>query len=102
MKQLTLFQKKVYTVVKKIPLGEVRTYAWVAKMAGKPAAARAVGNALNKNPFPIIVPCHRVVPKDGSIGEYAFGKDLKKKLLEIEVGTGQCPVPTVNKGLYVK
>jgi len=83
-KELTLFEKKVYTVVKKIPLGEARAYAWVAKMAGRPAAARAVGNALNKNPFPVIVPCHRVVHSDGSIGEYAFGRDLKRKLLELE------------------
>jgi len=84
MKQLTSFQKKVYTVVKNIPLGEVRTYAWVAGRAGKPDAARAVGNALNKNPFPLIIPCHRVIPSDNSIGGYAFGVDLKKRLLEIE------------------
>jgi O-6-methylguanine DNA methyltransferase len=81
---LTHFEKKVYTVVKKIPFGEVRAYAWVAERIGKPGASRAVGNALNKNPFPIIVPCHRVVHSDGSIGEYAFGKDLKRKLLEME------------------
>jgi len=84
MKELTLFEKKVYTVVKKIPLGEVKTYAWVAKKAGRPAAARAAGNALNKNPFPVIVPCHRVVHSDGSIGEYAFGRDLKRRLLKLE------------------
>lgn len=83
-KELTHFEKKVYTVVKKIPFGEVRAYAWVAERVGKPGAWRAVGNSLNKNPFPIIVPCHRVVPKDGSIGEYAFGRDLKRKLLEME------------------
>jgi len=81
---LTHFEKKVYTVVKQIPMGQVRTYAWVAKRIGRPGASRAVGNCLNKNPFPIIVPCHRVVNSDGSIGGYAFGKDLKKKLLEIE------------------
>ncbi len=84
MKQLTSFQKRVYTVVKKIPSGEVRAYAWVAKRIGKPGASRAVGNSLNKTPFPIIVPCHRVVHSDGSIGEYAFGKDLKIRLLKIE------------------
>jgi len=84
LKELTHFEKKVYTVVKKIPCGEVRTYAWVAEKAGKPGALRAVGNALNKNPFPIVVPCHRVVRSDGSVGEYAFGKDLKRKLLGIE------------------
>ena len=83
-KELTLFEKRVYTVVKKIPSGKVKTYAWVAEKAGRPGAARAVGNALNKNPFPIIVPCHRVVDSKGSIGGYAFGQDLKRRLLEIE------------------
>ena len=81
---MTHCEKKVYTVVKKIPVGEVRTYGWVANKAGRPGAARAVGTALKKNPFPIIVPCHRVVHSDGSISEYAFGRDLKKRLLEIE------------------
>jgi O-6-methylguanine DNA methyltransferase len=84
MKQLTSFQKKVYTVVKQIPMGQVRTYAWVAKKIDRPGATRAVGNALNKNPFPIIVPCHRVVNSSGSIGNYAFGADLKKRLLKVE------------------
>lgn len=88
-KQLTSFQKKVYTVVKEIPRGETRSYAWVAQRIGNPRAARAVGTALKKNPFTIVVPCHRVVHSDGSIGEYALGADLKKKLLEIE-------------GMYVK
>lgn len=87
-KKLTLFEKKVYTVVKKIPFGEVRSYSWVAEKAGRPGASRAVGNALNKNPFPLIVPCHRVVHSDGSIGNYAFGRDLKKELLEIENAFG--------------
>ncbi len=87
-KALTHFEKKVYTVVKKIPFGKTRTYAWVAEKTGCPAASRAVGNALNKNPFPIIVPCHRVVHSDGSLGGYALGKDLKKKLLEIEHAFG--------------
>ena len=84
MKQLTSFQKKVYTVVKQIPMGQVRTYAWVAKKIDRPGATRAVGNALNKNPFPIIVPCHRVVNSSGSIGNYAFCADLKKRLLKVE------------------
>ncbi|MDP2921458.1 MAG: MGMT family protein [Candidatus Omnitrophota bacterium] len=83
-KELTHFEKKVYTVVKKIPFGEKRSYAWVAARAGRPGAARAVGNALNKNPFPIIVPCHRVVNSDGFPGDYAFGADLKKRLLGTE------------------
>jgi len=71
-------------VVKKIPRGQVRTYAWVAQEVKRPDAKRAVGNALNRNPFPIIVPCHRVVRSDRSIGGYALGRDLKRKLLEIE------------------
>jgi len=87
-KELTHFERKVYTVVKKIPFGETRTYAWVAREIGSSGASRAVGNALNKNPFPIIVPCHRVVRSGGSIGEYAFGRDLKKRLLEIENAFG--------------
>jgi len=71
-------------VVSQIPRGQVKTYAWVAKRVKNPKAVRAVGTALNKNPFPIIVPCHRVVHSDGSFGEYAFGEDLKTRLLEIE------------------
>lgn len=85
MKTLTSFQRKVYTVVKQIPVGETRTYAWIARKAGSAGAARAVGNALNKNPFPVIVPCHRVVSSGGSLGKYAFGTDLKRKLLAIEL-----------------
>jgi O-6-methylguanine DNA methyltransferase len=89
MKRLTSFQKRVYTVIKKIPCGKTRSYAWVAQKIGKPLAARAVGSALTRNPFPIIVPCHRVVYSDGRIGEYAFGRDLKRKLLEIEAHVGR-------------
>ena len=102
VKELTHFEKKVYTVVKKIPFGEIRAYKWVAEKIGAKGASRAVGNALNKNPFPIIVPCHRVVNSSGDSGKYAFGMDLKKRLLEIEAGTRHCPVPAINKGLYVR
>lgn len=84
MKPLTPFQKRVYTVVKEIPRGERKTYAWVAEKVGRPGASRAVGTALKKNPFPIIVPCHRVIRSDGALGKYALGADLKKRLLEIE------------------
>jgi O-6-methylguanine DNA methyltransferase len=84
MKPLTSFQIRVYTVVKQIPVGETRTYAWVAWKAGSEGSARAVGNALNKNPFPVIVPCHRVVPSNGSPGKYALGTEIKKKLLSAE------------------
>ncbi len=81
---LTSFQKKVYTVVKRIPRGQTRTYAWAAKRVGKPGASRAVGQALNKNPFPLIVPCHRVSHTGGALGKYAFGDGLKRRLLELE------------------
>ena len=84
MKHLTSFQKRVYTVVKQIPMGEVRSYAWVAQKIRRPKAVRAVGTALKKNPWTIIVPCHRVVRSDGSLGEYALGRDLKRRLLELE------------------
>lgn len=84
MKLLTFFQRKVYTVVKEIPLGETRSYAWVAREVGSPRAMRAVGTALKNNPFTLIVPCHRVVRSDGSLGDYALGKDLKIKLLGTE------------------
>jgi O-6-methylguanine DNA methyltransferase len=77
------FQKKVYEAVKKIPPGEVRTYGWVAKKIGNPRAARAVGGALHRNPFPIVVPCHRVVAKNG-LGGYNGGLKKKKALLRSE------------------
>jgi len=83
-KQTTsLFQKKVYEVVKKIPQGQVLTYQQVAKRAGYPKAARAVGSALNKNYNPII-PCHRVICSDGALGKYNKGSDTKEALLRKE------------------
>ena len=84
VKRLTSFQKKVYTVVKKIPEGEKRSYAWVAREIKSPKAVRAVGRALKENPFPLIIPCHRIIHSDESSGDYAFGKDLKKRLLKLE------------------
>ena len=59
---MTDFEKKVLKIVSKIPLGETRSYKWVAIKAGKPKAYRAVANALHKNPFPVFIPCHRVIP----------------------------------------
>lgn len=75
---LTDFQKAVYCAVMQIPLGETRSYTWVAKMIGSPRSARAVGNALNKNPYAPYVPCHRVVASDGRLAGYSEG--LKKKI----------------------
>ena len=81
---MTDFEKKVLKVVAKIPLGQVRTYRWVAERVGKPKAWRAVANALRKNPFPLFVPCHRVVKSAGNTGGYSLGKKLKKDLINLE------------------
>ena len=70
--------------MKKIPEGRVTTYKAIAEAIGKPRATRAIGNILKNNPNPVIVPCHRVVRSDGKIGGYAYGKDVKEKLLEVE------------------
>ena len=83
-KQLTAFQDAVYRVVRRIPRGNTMTYAQVARAIGKPRAVRAVGNALNVNPFAPKVPCHRVIRSDGSIGGFASGTAAKRKLLRAE------------------
>lgn len=85
------FRRRVYGVVERIPRGEMRSYSWVAYALGLPGSARAVGQALARNPFPIVVPCHRVVRSDGSLGDYSGGVDLKKKLLELEGAAGFGP-----------
>lgn len=78
------FQERVYKVVSKIPRGKVMTYSQVAKAAGSCRAFRAVGNALNKNPHPLIIPCHRVVRSDGKIGGWRGGPKKKAILLKRE------------------
>ena len=83
----TEFERKVWETLKEIPYGETRTYKWLAEKIGKPHAFRAVGNALGKNPIPIIFPCHRVIETDGSLGGYSGGTDIKRRLLEIEYYT---------------
>ena len=84
---MSIFQQKVYNIVKEIPRGRVATYRAVAHAAGMDAASRAVGNALHKNPFSR-VPCHRVICSDGSLGGFARGTHKKKQLL-LEEGV-QC------------
>ena len=83
---LSRFDKEIYAVAKKIPYGEVRTYQGVAREAGRPGAARAVGGAMARNPCPLVVPCHRVVRSDGGMGGFSApcGIDLKRRLLEME------------------
>ena len=82
--QLTLFQQQVYRAICRIPKGETRSYQWVARQIGRPRAARAVGNALNQNPFAPEMPCHRVVRSDGTLGGYAQGLARKRALLRAE------------------
>ncbi|MCZ6626311.1 MAG: MGMT family protein [Deltaproteobacteria bacterium] len=78
------FTRAVLRITAQIPYGEVRSYRWVAQRLGKPNATRAVGNALARNPIPIIIPCHRVVRSDGTLGGFALGRDWKKGLLDLE------------------
>ncbi|MBI4135311.1 MGMT family protein [Candidatus Uhrbacteria bacterium] len=80
-KKESIFKKRIFKIVSKIPRGTVLTYSQVAKLAGRPRAYRAVGNILNKNPHPIEIPCHRVVKSDGRIGGYVHGVAQKRKLL---------------------
>ena len=80
----TEFQKKVWKELLNIPYGETRSYKDIATAIGNEKACRAVGNANNKNPIAIIVPCHRVVGSNGSMTGYAGGIDIKEKLLKIE------------------
>lgn len=80
----TEFQKKVWKELLNIPYGETRSYKDIAIAIGNEKACRAVGNANNKNPIAIIVPCHRVVGSDGSMTGYAGGLNIKEKLLKIE------------------
>jgi methylated-DNA-[protein]-cysteine S-methyltransferase len=87
---MTPFAKKVYKAVLSISLGEVRSYKWVAKKCGSPSAFRAVGQALKNNPWPIIIPCHRVIASGGRIGGYSGGIGRKKKLLKLEKEIKAC------------
>ena len=80
----TSFQRKVFKAVAEIPFGERRNYKWVAKRAGRPHAVRAAASALKKNRDLFVVPCHRVIRSDGSLGDYVLGRKVKKMLLDLE------------------
>jgi len=77
----TDFERDVWTKALEIPRGEVRPYGWVAAEIGRPKAVRAVGTALGHNPVPLIVPCHRVVRSDGTIGQYSLGGPANKRTI---------------------
>jgi len=78
---LTKFEKAVLIEVAKIQRGKVVSYKQIAQAIGRPNAYRAVGNALKKNPIPLLIPCHRVIRSDGDIGKYAFGGKVRKREL---------------------
>ena len=80
----TPFQKRVWAELLRIPYGETQSYADVARAIGKPRAMRAVGTANGANPIPLVVPCHRVIASDGTLGGYGGGLDLKRQLLAME------------------
>lgn len=80
----TQFTQKVLRVLQSIPYGEVRSYLWVGKQIGYTMAARAIGQAVKRNPIPIIIPCHRVIREDGTIGGFSQGINIKRRLLAIE------------------
>jgi len=84
LKEGTEFEKKVWLATKDVPYGETRTYKWLAEKIARPGAFRAVGQALSKNPLPIIIPCHRIIESDGDIGGYSEGVEIKRRLLEME------------------
>ncbi len=78
------FEQKVWLSLRAVPYGETRTYKWLAEKIGNPRAVRAVGRALSRNPVPIVLPCHRIIESDGSIGGYSSGVDMKRRLLDME------------------
>ena len=81
---VTDFTKQVLAATSQVPYGAYRTYGEIAKVIGRPGASRAVGNALGRNPVPVVIPCHRIIRSDGSMGWYTGGSDIKRTLLDIE------------------
>jgi AraC family transcriptional regulator of adaptative response/methylated-DNA-[protein]-cysteine methyltransferase len=82
--QGTAFQERVWAELRKIPAGETRSYAEIAAAAGNPTAVRAAGSANGANNVAVLIPCHRVIRTDGSLGGYAYGLDIKRELLARE------------------
>ncbi|MBM4433040.1 MAG: methylated-DNA--[protein]-cysteine S-methyltransferase [Chloroflexi bacterium] len=85
----TAFRRGVWERTRLIPYGETRSYLWIAESIGKAGAARGVGQALARNPLPIVVPCHRVVTSDGGLGGFRGGLEMKRHLLWLEASAGK-------------
>ena len=77
-------EKKIYKKLTEVPKGQITTYGELAKAVGLKNGQRAVGRIMNKNPFPVIIPCHRVVMSSGKVGGYAYGEHIKMKMLQDE------------------
>ncbi|HBH80342.1 MAG TPA: cysteine methyltransferase, partial [Nitrospira sp.] len=84
LSQGTVFQRKVWRVLLRVPYGKLRSYQWVAARVGGPQYARAVGNAVGANPIPVVIPCHRIVSQDATLGGFSGGLSMKRKLLSLE------------------
>ena len=80
----TVFQRRVWTALRRIRPGQTRTYRQIAGAAGKPKATRAAGGACGANPIPVLVPCHRVLASDGGLGGFSGGLNWKRRLLALE------------------
>ncbi|MFQ5653443.1 MAG: methylated-DNA--[protein]-cysteine S-methyltransferase [Planctomycetota bacterium] len=85
----TAFQRRVWAALRKVPYGETVGYGELAGRIGRPAAARAVGAANGRNPIPVIIPCHRVIGKDGTLVGFGGGLKLKRQLLDLESGNAR-------------
>ena len=84
----TPFQRSVWDCLLALPYGETITYGGLARMLGRPLSAQAVGQAVARNPVAVIVPCHRVVGSDGRLTGYAYGLEMKRRLIAMEAGIG--------------
>ncbi len=84
LSQGTSFQRQVWRTLQRVPYGKLRSYQWIALRVGGPHYARAVGNAVGANPLPIVIPCHRIVAHDASLGGFSGGLAMKRKLLSLE------------------
>lgn len=80
----TPFQRQVWRVLQRVPYGKARSYRWVALRVGGPRYARAVGGAVGANPLPLVIPCHRIVAQDASLGGFSGGLPTKRRLLKLE------------------
>jgi methylated-DNA-[protein]-cysteine S-methyltransferase len=89
---LSEFQKTVYEITREIPYGSVKSYSWLAHQMGNAGLRRAIGGALKNNPFPLIIPCHRVIRKNGSLGGFSGGIQWKRALLSLEGAQGELTI----------